>query len=328
MVRDQLSKELAIIRRFLRLQSRGVGLKKTFETLELHERGKMKLVIREMRNQLEQGRPLANVFEGLVTDPRMREMLVTAERGHHFLEGLEQVLVLSTMRRNLRQELSQLARYPLVILTMLLGLGAIYALYIFPKLLTMVEVDTLDGLNAILLSRWFFPGLFVGLLVTGAGLYWNGRRGRRGRLVPLRVVERGRRLYVTYLFVSELALLSEGQGSVRHIIERLSRGDGEVASIARRMHERMSAGCELEAAARQERLLEHEVVSLFGVGTVSGELGSIMMIHRDLVFEEMELYWKQLIAKAEPMLYGFLTVMVTMIFYTIYLPVKLIMSQL
>nr|WP_251128666.1 type II secretion system F family protein [Exiguobacterium sp. s26] len=324
-VRDQLSRELAIIRRFLRLQSRGVGLKKTFETLELHERGKMKLVIREMRNQLEQGRSLANVFEGLVTDPRMREMLVTAERGHHFLEGLEQVLVLSTMRRNLRQELSQLARYPLVILTMLLGLGAIYALYIFPKLLTMVEVDTLDGLNAILLSRWFFPGLFVGLLVTGAGLYWNGRRGR---LVPLRVVERGRRLYVTYLFVSELALLSEGQGSVRHIIERLSRGDGEVASIARRMHERMSAGCELEAAARQERLLEHEVVSLFGVGTVSGELGSIMMIHRDLVFEEMELYWKQLIAKAEPMLYGFLTVMVTMIFYTIYLPVKLIMSQL
>ncbi|MCP6042937.1 hypothetical protein NL354_29235, partial [Klebsiella pneumoniae] len=68
-------------------------MKKTFETLELHERGKMKLVIREMRNQLEQGRPLANVFEGLVTDPRMREMLVTAERGHHFLEGLEQVLV-------------------------------------------------------------------------------------------------------------------------------------------------------------------------------------------------------------------------------------------
>lgn len=325
MVRDQLSKELAIIRRFLRLQSRGVGLKKTLETLELHERGKMKQIIRGMRQQLEAGHPLADVFEGLVSDPRMREMLVTAERGHHFLEGLEQVLVLSTMRRNLKQELGQLARYPLVILTMLLGLGAIYALYIFPKLLTMVDVETLDGLNAILLSRWFFPGLFVGLLVTGAVLYWNGRNGR---LVPLRVVERGRRLYVTYLFVSELALLSEGQGSVRQIIERLGRGDGEVASIARRMHERMSNGCELEAAARQERLLEHEVVSLFGVGTVSGELGSIMMIHRDLVFEEMELYWKQLIAKAEPMLYGFLTVMVTMIFYTIYLPVKLIMSQL
>lgn len=325
MVRDQMSKDLFTIRRFLRLQARGVGLKKTFETLELHERGRAKQVIRDMRLQLEQGRPLAEVFSGLVTDPRMREMLVTAERGHYFLEGLEQVLVLSTMRRNLQQELKQLARYPLVILTMLLGLGAIYALYIFPKLLSMVDVEALDGINAILLSRWFFPGLFIGLLVTGAALYWNGRRGR---LVPLRVVERGRRLYVTYLFVSELSLLSEGQGSVRHIIERLSRGDGEVAAIARRIHERMSDGLELEEAARQERLLEHEVVSLFGVGTVSGELGSIMTLHRDLVFEEMELYWKQLITKAEPVLYGFLTMMVTMIFYTIYLPVKLIMAQL
>lgn len=325
MVQSNMSKDLSVIRRFLRLQSRGVALKKTFETLELHERGKTKIILQEMRLQLEEGRPLATVFEMLVSDPRMREMLVTAERGHHFLEGLEQVLILSTMRRNLRQELVQLARYPLVILTMLLGLGAIYALYIFPKLLTMVEVETLEGVNAILLSRWFFPSLFVGLLLAGGGLYWNGRHGR---LFSLRFVERGRRLYVTYLFVSELALLSEGQSSIRQIIERLARGDGEVANIARRMHDRMSGGCDLEAAARRERLLEHEVVSLFGIGTVSGELGSIMMIHRDLVFEEMELYWKQLIARAEPMLYGFLTVMVTMIFYTIYLPVKLIMSQL
>ncbi|RHB51855.1 type II secretion system F family protein [Exiguobacterium sp. AM39-5BH] len=325
MVNDQLSKDLSTIRRFLRLQFRGVGLKKTFETLELHERGKTKQVIQGMRSQLEQGRPLAEVFAELVRDPRMREMLVTAERGHHFLEGLEQVLVLTTMRRNLRQEMKQLARYPLVILTMLLGLGGIYALYIFPKLLTMVDIEALEGMNAILLSKWFFPSLFIGLLMIGASLYWNGRHGR---VIPLRFIERGRRLYVTYLFVSELALLSEGQGSVREIIERLGRGDGEVAAIARRMHENMSGGMELEAAARFESLLDHEVVSLFGVGTVSGELGSMMAMHRDLLFEEMEVYWKQLIAKTEPVLYGFLTVMVTMIFYTIYLPVKLIMSQL
>ncbi len=325
MVRNQMNQDLFTIQRFLRLQKRGVGLKKTFETLELHERGKAKQVVRDMRLKLEQGGSLAEVFSVLVIDPRMREMLVTAERGHHFMEGLEQVLVLSTMRRNLQQELKQLTRYPLVILTMLLGLGAIYALYIFPKLLSMVDIEALDGLNAILLSRWFFPGFFVGLLVTAAGFYWNGKRGR---LVPLRFIERGRRLYVTYLFVSELSLLNEGQGSIRQIIERLSLGDGEVAAIAKRMHERMSEGLELEEAARKERLLEHEVVSLFGVGTVSGELGSIMVLHRDLVFEEMELYWKQLITKMEPALYGFLTMMVTMIFYTIYLPVKLIMAQL
>ena len=44
MVRDQMSKDLFTIRRFLRLQARGVGLKKTFETLELHERGRAKPV--------------------------------------------------------------------------------------------------------------------------------------------------------------------------------------------------------------------------------------------------------------------------------------------
>lgn len=322
---DQMSKELFTIKRFIRLQSRGVGLKKTFETIELHERGKTKQTIQHMRLQLETGRSLAEVFSELVTDPKMREMLVTAERGHHFLEGLEQVLVLSTMRHGLQRELKQLARYPLLILTMLLGLGAIYALYIFPKLLSMVDIDDMVGMNALLLSRWFFPSLFIGMLLVGAGLYWGGKRGK---FLSFRVVTRGRRLYITYLFVSELSLLSDGQSSIRHIIERLSRGDGEVAVIARRIHERMSGGLTLEDATRTEEMIEHEVVSLFGVGTVSGELGPIMKLHRDLVFEEMELYWKRLIAQTEPALYGFLTIMVTMIFYTIYLPVKLIMSQL
>lgn len=325
MVDVRSSRELNTIRRFLRLQARGVGLKKTFETLELHEQGQQKLVIQMMRQKLERGLALADVFSELVTDARMRDMLVTAERGHHFIEGLEQVLVLSMMRRSLQQELKQLVRYPLVILTMLLGLGAIYALYIFPKLLSMVNVNDVDGLSAILLSRGFFPGLFVVLVLTGGGSYWAVKREWS---IPIRFVERGRRLYITYLFVSELSLLSEGQISVRHVIERLGHGEGEVALIARRIHERMSSGIELEAAAREERLLDHEVVSLFGVGTVSGDLGLIMALHRDLIFEEMELYWKQLITKTEPLLYGFLTVMVTMMFYTIYLPVKLIMAQL
>lgn len=325
MVDVRSGRELNTIRRFLRLQARGVGLKKTFETLELHERGKQKQLIRMMREKLESGMALAEVFSQLVTDPRMRDMLVTAERGHHFLDGLEQVLALSMMRRSLRQQLKQLARYPLIILTMLLGLGAIYALYIFPKLLTMVEIDDVDGMSAILLSRGFFPSLFTVLLLGGGGVYYVVKRGRA---VPIRFIERGRRLYITYLFVSELSLLSEGQTSVRHVIEHLAHGEGEVAQIARRIHDRMSSGIDLEAAARQERLIEHEVVSLFGVGTVSGDLGLIMALHRDLLFEEMELYWKQLIAKTEPLLYGLLTVMVTMMFYTIYLPVKLIMAQL
>lgn len=324
MVTTRVMCELNTIRRFLRLQSRGVGLKKAFETLEMHERGKRRQSVTNMRVALEEGASLAEVFATLVSNERMRELLETAERGHHFIEGLEQVLALSEMRSSLEQELKQLARYPLVIMTMLFGLGTIYALYIFPKLLTMVELERLSGMNAILLSKWFFPGLFVCFLVAAAGLYRLGKAG----VIRIPLIERGQRLYVTYLFVSELSLLQDGEASVRHIVERLAVGDGEVAMIARRIHERMSAGYELEAAARDEPFLDHEVVSLFGVGSVSGELGTMMAVHRELVFEEMESYWKELIAKAEPALYGVLTVMVTMMFYTIYLPVQLIMGQL
>ncbi|MCT4784306.1 MULTISPECIES: type II secretion system F family protein [Exiguobacterium] len=324
MVPTRVMYELNTIRRFLRLQARGVGLKKTFETLELHERGKRRDKVTNMRIALEDGASLAEVFKTLVSNRRMRELLETAERGHHFIEGLEQVLALSMMRSSLEQELKQLARYPLIILTMLFGLGTIYALYIFPKLLSMVEIERLSGMNALLLTKWFFPGLFFLFLLTASGLYRLGKSG----VIRIPVIERGQRLYVTYLFVSELSLLQDGEASVRHIVERLALGDGEVALIARRIHDRMSAGFELEVAARNEPLLDHEVVSLFGVGSVSGELGTMMAMHRELVFEEMESYWKELIAKVEPALYGVLTVMVTMMFYTIYLPVQLIMGQL
>lgn len=317
--------EINMMKRFLRLQSRGVSLRKTFETLELHERGGGKTAIEAMKQKLEAGTLLSVVFSEIVMDQKMREMLVTAERGHNFIEGLEQVLALSTMRQKLMQELKQLARYPLIILSLLLSLGAIYALYIFPKLLTMVDLNDLSGFHSILLSKYFFPGLFILVLIIGVFIYLSAKKNRT---IAIPFIERGRRLYITYLFVSELSLLHEGHSSVRQVIERLSIGEGETAKIAARMHQRMSSGIELENAAREEPMIEHEVVSLFGVGTMSGELGTLMVLHRDLIFEEMEAYWKQLILRIEPMLYGFLTIMVTIMFYTIYLPVKLIMAQL
>lgn len=322
---DIVTPSLQIVRRFLRLQSRGVPLKKTFETLELHERGKMKKTVTLMRRSLEEGESLTGVFSLLVTERQMVELLEVAERGNHFIDGMEQVLLLSTMRARLKAELKRLIRYPMIILFILLSLGAIYSLYIFPKLLTMVDVERISGLSSVLLSRWFFPSLFTAFIGASILVFVAARRGAR---LPVHFVERGRRLYVTYLFVSELALLQETETSVRHVINRLAEQEGEMALIAGRIHERMSNGAGIEEAAREERLIEHEVVSLLGVGTVSGELGHLMALHRDLVFEEMERYSQHVLAKVEPALYALLSVMVASLFYSLYLPVELIMNQL
>ena len=322
---NQMNASLQIMHRFLRLQSRGVSIKKTFETLELHERGKSKVTVQAMRRRLESGDSLASVFSLLISNPQMLELLETAERGNRFMDGMEQVLQLSTMRSKLAVELKRMVRYPLIILFILLLLGAIYALYIFPKLLAMVDVEAASGVSALLLSRWFFPLLFLFFVSTLIGGVVAGRKGVR---LPIRLIERGRRLYVTYLFVSELSLLQETETTVRHVISRLALETGEVAMIARRIHERMSNGVGIEAATREERLIDHEVVSLLGVGSVSGELGNLMALHRDLVFEEMERYSKRLLGKVEPMIYGVLSVMVGSLFYSLYLPVKLIMAQI
>ena len=55
MVNVPIIPSIRMIHRFLRLQSRGVSLKVTMETLELHEKGRMKDCIREMRIRLEAG---------------------------------------------------------------------------------------------------------------------------------------------------------------------------------------------------------------------------------------------------------------------------------
>ena len=101
-----------------------------------------------------------------------------------------------------------------------------------------------------------------------------------------------------------------------------------MAEMAKRIHYRMSEGEGIEAATRCEPFIDQEVVSLLGVGSMSGELGKLMSLHRDLVFEEMEQYSRGLIEKIEPSLYGILSVMIGVLFYTLYLPVKLIMAQL
>ena len=322
---DPMNRSIHIMHRFLRLQSRGVSVKKTFETLELHERGKTKKTIQEMRHRLESGDSLATVFALLITNRQMLELLETAERGNRFLDGMTQVVQLSTMRSKWAAELKRMVRYPLIILFILFLLGAIYALYIFPKLLAMIDVESAGGISGLLLSKWFYPSMFLTFLITLlAGII----AGRKGFYLPVRLINRGRRLYVTYLFVSELSLLQETETTVRHVISRLALESGEVALIAKRIHERMSNGVGMEEATREEELIEHEVVSLLGVGSVSGELGHLMALHRDLVFEEMERYSKQLLGKVEPIIYAVLSVMVASLFYSLYLPVKLIMAQL
>ncbi|VXB31587.1 Type II secretion system protein [Exiguobacterium sp. 8H] len=325
MVNVPIIPSIRMIHRFLRLQSRGVSLKVTMETLELHEKGKMKDCIREMRVRLEAGVSLSEVFSILITNRQMQEILHTADRNGRFMDGLSQVAMVLEMRQRLKQELRRLIRYPLIIFFILLALGMIYALYIFPKLMGMVDVSSHDGIESILLSNWFFPMLFSIFVVIAVLIYGFHRRG--GEL-PFYVWRRGKTLYMTYVFVSELSLLQHTETNIRQIMSRLAEEEGEMAEMAKRIHHRMSEGEGIEAATRCEPFIDHEVVSLLGVGSMSGELGKLMSLHRDLVFEEMEQYSRGLIEKIEPSLYGILSVMVGVLFYTLYLPVKLIMAQL
>ncbi|WP_214693005.1 type II secretion system F family protein [Exiguobacterium sp. s160] len=316
---------IQLIHRFLRLQSRGVSLKATMETLEYHETGNRKADVQEMRAQLESGTSLADVFSLIITNRQMQEILMTADRNGRFMDGLSQVVLVLEMRMRLKEELKRLIRYPLIIFFILLGLGMVYALYIFPKLMGMVDVSTYEGAGSILLSKWFFPALFSVFVMLGITVYMLHRRGVE---LPFYIWNRGKTLYLTYLFVSELSLLQQTETNIRQIISRLANEKGEMAEMANRIHKRLSAGEGIEMAVKQERFIDYEVVSLLGVGSMSGELGELMSLHRELVFEEMEQYSRQLIEKVEPALYGVLSVMVGTLFYTLYLPVKLIMAQL
>lgn len=241
------------------------------------------------------------------------------------MDGLSQVVLVLEMRMRLKEELKRLIRYPLIIFFILLSLGMVYALYIFPKLMGMVDVSTYSGAGSILLSKWFFPALFSVFVMLGITVYMLHRQGVE---LPFYIWNRGKTLYLTYLFVSELSLLQQTETNIRQIISRLANEKGEMAEMANRIHKRLSSGEGIEMAVKQERFIDYEVVSLLGVGSMSGELGELMSLHRDLVFEEMEQYSRQLIEKVEPALYGVLSVMVGTLFYTLYLPVKLIMAQL
>lgn len=325
MVRTDFNSSARLIQRFLRLQSRGVSLKTTMETLEFHERGNMKEKVHHMRMLLESGTELSKVFSVIVTNKQMQEMLHTAEQSGRFIDGLSQVVQVLEMRQRGKKELKRLIRYPLLIFFILLLLGMIYALYIFPKLMGMVDLSSHSGVATVLLSRWFFPILFCTFFTVGVILYGLHRRGTE---LPFYIWKRGKTLYMTYLFVSELSLLQKTETNIRQIISRLSDEEGEMAELAKRIHQRMSDGKSIEDATKSEPFIDYEVVSLLGVGAMSGELGELMSLHRELVFEEMEQYIRSLIEKVEPALYGVLSMMIAVLFYTLYLPVKLIMAQL
>ena len=325
MVDISIEETIQVLRRYIRLQERGVPLIRTFETLELHGHGRLKTILHQMRGQLETGTSLTSVFSELIRDRQLIELLATSERTHRFLDGMRQVVLILQLNARTKREFHQLVRYPLVICCGLLLLGTIYALYVFPKLMAMVSTEHLNGWQAVLLSRWFFPSLGLGIVVIGVLLFLRAKQRQR---FVLSVFEQGMRLYTTYLFVSDLSILSNEGTSLLHLLQRMKDGEGEMSQMANRIHERLGEGMSLEDAVRRERRIEYEVISLIAVSSASGQLGPMMTIHRELVFEELEQYTKRLLTKVEPVIYGGLSILVISLFYTIYLPIQLMMHQL
>ena len=325
MVDISIDETIQVLRRYIRLQERGVPLMRTVETLELHGHGRSKEVLRQMRVQLETGASLTSIFSELVQDRQLLELLATSERTHRFLDGVRQVVLILQLNARTKREFHQLVRYPLVICCGLLLLGTIYALYVFPKLIGMLSTGHINGWQAVLLSRWFFPSLGIGIVVIGVLLFLRAKRRQR---FVLSVFERGMTLYTTYLFVSDLSILSNEGTSLLHLLQRMKDGEGDMSQMASRIHDRLGNGVSLEDAVRSERRIEYEVISLIAVSSASGQLGPMMAIHRELVFEELEQYTKRMLTKVEPLIYGGLSILVILLFYTIYLPIQLMMHQL
>lgn len=313
------------LRRFVRLQRAGVSSKQTLEVLVLYERPPLKQRLIDMMDHLEQGAPLVAAFEPLITDQSLYRLLVLADREGRVLHGLEQVIQVMEMKAHFKRELSQLLRYPFVIIGLLGVLGGIYSFYILPKMLGMMPDASFPWYVELFLSRSFLPIFLSCASIAGYVAYrlvWKSGRVRVAWLVRLK------RTYTTFLFVSELSLLKDGYSSVRQLFAQLADDEGIVAEIAARIHRRLMRGERLEEVLVAEEMIDSEVISLITVSAWSGELGVLMQVHRELLLDVYKGQLKQLLTKIEPFLYGLISVLVILIFYMIYLPVQLMLSTL
>jgi type IV pilus assembly protein PilC len=289
-----------------------------------------------VREKVKSGVALSDAFrqEGELYPPILAASLVAGERSGSLDGVLRRFSQHLRLNQALQRKAVSAAIYPIVLLSMMAALMAVFLLYVIPQFKSFFE-----GLGAelplptrILLAvatslrgsvQWIL--LAVGMLAAG-GLYWLRREGTGAAVdqALLRLPYFGGllRMYATSQLMRTLATLLAGGLPLLNALEvaAASIGNRAMSRAVAGATGRIREGGSLTSALESTGMLEALPLEMVKVGEQTGALGDMLSAIAEFYDEELDTQMAAVLSLVEPVLLVLMAVLVASMLLAFYLP--------
>jgi type IV pilus assembly protein PilC len=289
-----------------------------------------------VRDRVKSGVALSDAFrqEGELYPPILAASLVAGERSGSLDGVLRRFAAHLRLNQSLRKKAVSASVYPLVLLTMMVGLIAVLLLYVIPQFRGFYEglgaelpLPTRVLLAAAAAIRANVGWILLGLAAAVIGvLYWVRREGGGVALdrALLRLPYFGglMRMYATSQLTRTLSTLLAGGLPLVNALEVASQSVGNramgqaVAASSARIRE----GASLTSALETSRMLDPLPLEMVKVGEQTGALGDMLNAVSDFYDEELDTSIATVLSLVEPVLLVIMAVVVAGMLLAFYLP--------
>jgi type IV pilus assembly protein PilC len=289
-----------------------------------------------VRDKVKSGVALSDAIlqEGELYPPIFPASLVAGERSGNLDTVLKRFAGHLRLSQSLKKKAISASVYPLVLLTMMVGLILVMLLYVIPQfqafysdLSAELPLPTRFLLGAASFVRSYF--LWLALAIAGlvvAGLAWFRREGSGSAFdgLLLRVPYLGSllRMYATSQLMRTLSTLLAGGLPLLNSLEVAAQSIGNramgqaVGASAARIRE----GASLTAALESTRMLEPLPIEMVKVGEQTGALGDMLNAVSEFYDEELDNHVAAVLSLVEPVLLVVMAVIVAVMLLAFYLP--------
>ena len=289
-----------------------------------------------VREKVKAGTALSDAFqqEGGLYPPIFAASLVAGERSGNLDEVLKRFSSHLRLNQALKKKAVSASVYPIVLLTMMVGLVLLLVGWVIPQFQSFYEglgaqlpTPTRVLLSASAAFRANLPWIVFGLGMAGmAALYWLRREGS-GEAIDralLRVPYFGglMRMYATSQLMRTLSTLLAGGLPLLNALEVAAASIGNRA-MARAIGEatgRIREGASLTTALESTGMLESLPLEMVKVGEQTGALGDMLNAISDFYDEDLDTQMAAVLSLVEPVLLVLMAVIVAAMLLAFYLP--------
>jgi len=328
---------LLFTRQLATLLGAGLTLLGSFDSiLEQIEKKNMKEMLKEIRESVSGGMKFSDALKEHPKQfsPVYSNMVMVGEKGGLLVEILQRLAVLIEYEEAIKTKIKKATRYPVMVLVALGIAFVVLVVFVLPNFMGMFSMFGGDlplptkimiGINHFLLKYWFIIIALVFGSIVGFKKYIQTDRGRYqwdnftismlliGPLIKKMIISR---------FARVLAMLNQSGLSIVASVDIVAKTTNNVV-ISRALEgikRKIQGGKGISEPMRESGIFPATVVNMVAVGEKSGNLSDMLSKVADYFDEEVDVALDNLSSMIEPILIGFLAIIVLFVALAVFLP--------